>query len=126
MSAREILKQLKVHATEETCRRKLVDTEGLLGAAPAREIAARLGNGVEAFNSVLAAICCSLRHLDSFEKTVVEAVRLGEDADTIACMADAVSGARQGIEAIPQEWAAKLESEDYIEKLALDLWETAH
>jgi poly(ADP-ribose) glycohydrolase ARH3 len=33
-------------------------------------------------------------------------------------MAGAISGAYLGVEAIPQEWRAKLENRDYIEALA--------
>lgn len=125
LSAQDILKQLKAKITEEVYHHKLADVEALLNTADAKEIAARLGNGVEAFNSVPAAICCFLRHPDSYEKAVVEAVSLGGDADTIACMTGAISGARLGIEPIPEEWLVKLENRDYIEKLALDLREAA-
>ncbi len=125
MSACEILARLKGRATEETYRRKLEDIEVLLDAPHCREVAVRLGNGIEAFNSVPTAICCFLRYPDSFEDTVLEAVSLGGDADTIACMAAAIAGARLGVEAIPVEWISKLENKEYLEKLALDLWEAA-
>ncbi len=125
MSACEILTQLKGHATEKTYRRKLEDIEALLDTSPSREVAIRLGNGVEAFNSVPTAIFCFLRHPDSFEDAVLEAVSLGGDADTIACMAGAISGARMGLAAIPGEWISKLENKDYLEKLGLDLWAAA-
>jgi ADP-ribosylglycohydrolase len=38
-------------------------------------------------------------------------------------MAGAISGAYLGIEAIPEEWRAKLENRDYIEALAEKLWQ---
>lgn len=74
---------------------------------------------------VSAAICCFLRHPGSFEEAVVEAASLGGDADTIASMTGAISGARLGIEAIPEEWVEKLENRAYIEELAVKLWEAA-
>lgn len=37
-------------------------------------------------------------------ETVLNAVNLGRDADTIAAMAGAVAGAQAGIEAVPEEW----------------------
>ncbi len=125
--ARDILKLLKTYATEEIYLRKLAKTETLLNQenVEAKDIVFQLGNGIEAYNSVPAAICCALRHPNSFEKAVIEAVSLGGDADTIACMAGAISGAYLGIDAIPQEWIFKLENREYLEKLALDLWETA-
>ncbi|MDW7740678.1 MAG: ADP-ribosylglycohydrolase family protein, partial [Bacillota bacterium] len=112
------LKQLRKHAEEEIYRQKLADLETLLETRDAEEIAATLGNGIEAFNSVPAAICCALRHPDSFEDAVIEAVSLGGDADTIACMTGAIAGARLGIEAIPKEWLDKLENKNHFEKLA--------
>jgi ADP-ribosylglycohydrolase len=39
-----------------------------------------------------------------FRETVLNAVNLGRDADTIAAMAGAVAGATAGIEAVPEEW----------------------
>ena len=86
LSARDILEHLKSYTTEEKYLQKLTETEALLNDADVKKIASRLGNGIEAFNSVPTAICCALRHPDSFEEAVVEAVSLGGDADTIACM----------------------------------------
>jgi len=98
--------RLKAFVTVQVYRDKLEQMKGLLGAADATEVAVRLGNSIEAFNSVPAAICCFLRHPGSFEEAVVEAVSLGGDADTIASMTGAISGAWLRIEAIPDEWAA--------------------
>ncbi|MPZ95828.1 MAG: ADP-ribosylglycohydrolase family protein [Propionibacteriales bacterium] len=39
-----------------------------------------------------------------FRETVLNAVNLGRDADTIAAMAGAVAGAFSGIDAVPEEW----------------------
>jgi ADP-ribosylglycohydrolase len=39
-----------------------------------------------------------------FTETVLNAVNLGRDADTIAAMAGAVAGASTGIEAVPEAW----------------------
>lgn len=39
-----------------------------------------------------------------FRTTVLNAVNLGRDADTIAAMAGAVAGAMSGVDAVPQEW----------------------
>lgn len=39
-----------------------------------------------------------------FRDTVLNAVNLGRDADTIAAMAGAVAGASAGIDAVPEEW----------------------
>ncbi|MBC7347658.1 MAG: ADP-ribosylglycohydrolase family protein [Clostridia bacterium] len=124
-SSEDFLARLKAFVTEEVYREKLDRVGHLLGTADAAAVAARLGNGIEAFNSVPAAICCFLRHPGSFEDAVVEAASLGGDADTIASMTGAISGAWLGIGGIPEEWAARLENRVYIEELALGLWEAA-
>jgi poly(ADP-ribose) glycohydrolase ARH3 len=84
-----------------------------------------LGHGIEAFNSVPTAIFSFLAHPGDFASTIVYAISLGGDTDTIASMAGAISGAYLGIEAIPQEWQERLENRDYILNLAERLWHVA-
>jgi len=52
----------------------------------------------------LAQAVWALRTTDSFEDAVVAAVDLGDDADTVACVAGALAGARYGVQAIPSRW----------------------
>lgn len=125
LSPEKILARLQEQATDDLYRQKLKDAENLLETDTAVEIASVLGNGIEAFNAVPTAICCALRHPNSYADAVVEAVSLGGDADTIACMAGAISGAALGIEAIPEEWLAKLENRGYLDDLAVQLWKAA-
>jgi len=75
-----------------------------------REIAATLGTGVLAIESVPAAVCIFLRNVDSFERTIIEAVSLGGDTDTIGAMAGALAGAFHGASAIPPSWLDALEA----------------
>ena len=66
----------------------------------------------------------------SFYESVIYAISLGGDTDTIGAMTGAISGAYYGEEAIPQEWLtalAKAEDEGgkglrYIEWLADELY----
>jgi len=55
---------------------------------------AELGHGIEAFNSVPAAIYSFLRHPDSFEEAVAYAISLGGDTDTIGGYGRGISGDR--------------------------------
>lgn len=86
------------------------------------EVANALGNGVEIFNSVPAAIYSFLSHADSFKDAVVYAVSLGGDTDTIGAMTGAIAGAFHGVEGIPTEWLNALENgekgRDYVWQLA--------
>lgn len=85
----------------------------------------QLGHGVEAFSSVPTAIFAFLAYPQDFVSTVIYAVSLGGDTDTIASMAGAISGAYLGIEVIPQEWQEQLENRQYILNLADRLWQVA-
>jgi len=66
-----------------------------------------------AIASVATAIYLALAMSD-LEEAVSRAVNLGGDADTVAGMAGALSGARWGASAIPQRWLAGLENREGI------------
>lgn len=53
----------------------------------------------------LAQAVWAVRTTPSFEQAVVAAIDLGRDTDTVACVAGAIAGARDGIQAIPSRWA---------------------
>jgi ADP-ribosyl-[dinitrogen reductase] hydrolase len=52
----------------------------------------------------LAQAVWAVRSTTSFEDAVIAAVDLGDDADTVGCVAGALAGARYGIDAIPERW----------------------
>ncbi|MDI6886130.1 MAG: ADP-ribosylglycohydrolase family protein [archaeon] len=93
--------------------------------ASKKEVISELGNGEAAFNSVPTAIYSFLR-FDKFEDSVVYAVSLGGDTDTIGAMTGAISGAYYSEGAIPTEWVEKLEEgekgKSYIKRLAEELY----
>jgi len=92
---------------------------------PKKEIVTELGNGEAAFNSVPTALYSFLR-FDTFEESVVYAISLGGDTDTIGAMTGAISGAYYGEGAIPHDWVEKLEEgkkgRSYIKRLAEELY----
>lgn len=109
---------------EQDVYKNKLQTMGDLCTEPDKiRVATELGNGIEAFNSVPAAIFSFLSHPNSFEEAVVYAISLGGDTDTIGAMAGAISGAYLGMDSIPTEWLAKLENRLYIEPLATELWQ---
>ncbi len=119
----DFLKKLKNITNNEMYFRKLEVMERLLqDKADKIDVINYLGNGVEAINSVPTAIYSFLANND-FEESVVYAVSLGGDADTIGAMTGAIAGAYYGIESIPLKWIEKLENREYIEYLAEKLWE---
>ncbi len=120
------LKELAAAAREEVHVRRLRKVEELLQGSPSiYEVIKAIGNTVEVQNSVPTAIYCFLRSPDNFEETVSYAVCLGGDADTIGAMAGAISGALNGVEAIPSRWLDGLEERERISGLADKLFELA-
>lgn len=70
-----------------------------------------VGDGVSPFvtSSVIWALYSVLRSPDDYWKTICTAIRVGGDVDTTAAMAGAVSGALNGVEAVPADLIAKLQ-----------------
>ena len=59
----------------------------------------------------LAEAVWAVRTSASFEEAIVNAVDLGRDADTVACVAGGIAGARWGVQAIPSRWTTYLNGE---------------
>ncbi len=78
----------------------------------------RIGPGWVAEEAVAAALHCVLRHPDDYRAAVLLAANTEGDSDSIACIAGALSGARNGLRAIPQEWAQRVEARDRLLQLA--------
>ncbi|MEA1872102.1 MAG: ADP-ribosylglycohydrolase family protein [Chloroflexota bacterium] len=115
------LSKLQDFIQDQLYKEKVAQIRELLGEQDKEKVVAVLGNGIEAPRSVPTAIYCFLRQPQSYKDTVIYAISLGGDTDTIAAMAGAISGAYLGIEAIPSEWRARLENREYIEALAENL-----
>ena len=80
------------------------------------------GNSLEAHRSVVTAISCFAGSPDCYAEVICRAIGQGNDTDTLAAMAGAISGARLGIEAIPTNLIESLEDSakgrTYISELA--------
>ena len=83
------------------------------------------GNGLEAHRSVTTALTCFAFSPDSYEDAVSRAIAMGNDTDTLAAMAGALSGAYLGAAALPKMRLAKVEDgpkgRSYVERLAREL-----
>jgi ADP-ribosyl-[dinitrogen reductase] hydrolase len=66
----------------------------------------RIGNG--SVWGCLAQAVWALRRNDRFADVVADVVELGKDTDTVACVAGAIAGAREGASAIPTGWLGPL------------------
>ncbi|XP_022080848.1 poly(ADP-ribose) glycohydrolase ARH3-like isoform X2 [Acanthaster planci] len=95
----------------------------MLKADPSTEdVAKKLGNDIAAHKSVPAAIYSVLRCLqpvpgiptdNRLERTVIYAISLDGDTDTIASMAGAIAGALYGSEEVPKVWLDVCEGVDH-------------
>ena len=105
----DILSVARATAQTAQLRRTLEEVEGLLAVDPAPgRVHPRVRSSADAAESVAAALYSALAH-DRFETALQFAVGLGGDTDTVAAMAGAVVGARDGYHTIPIRWLAALE-----------------
>ncbi len=94
-----------------------------------------VGNG--SIWGCLAQAVWALRRRDRLADVLTDVIELGKDTDTVACVAGAIAGARDGASAIPHGWTGPLHGvvdtpgglERYdtvaLEELALRLWSAA-
>lgn len=123
VDAAAFLHSLEGSIGEDIYRAKLGAVGRLLDHADDRRLVVnQLGHGIEAFNSVPTALFSFLANHRDFASTVLYAISLGGDTDTIASMSGAVCGACLGVKALPREWLDKLENGDYLADLAERLW----
>ncbi|XP_033122420.1 ADP-ribose glycohydrolase ARH3-like isoform X2 [Anneissia japonica] len=94
----------KLMAAQEFLKRDNVDN---------KEVVEVLGNGIAAQRSVVTAVYCFLRSVKSIEtiptqnglvRTILYAISMNGDTDTIATMAGAIGGAYYGLESMPEKW----------------------
>jgi len=88
---------------------------------PVKTVVETIGNGSDALSAVSAAIYSLIRNKDSFVDTVLFAIELGGDTDTIGALSGALSGALHGVQNIPDSIITKLENgvegRDFIDSL---------
>lgn len=86
------------------------------------------GNSLEAHRSVVTAIACYAASPDCYPEVISRAIGQGNDTDTLAAMAGAISGARLGISGIPCHLVESLEDgpkgRHYLHVLAERLYES--
>lgn len=64
-----------------------------------------------------ASLWCLLIH-NNYEDTILEAINLGNDTDTVAAIAGSMAGILYGVDSIPNEWLNNLLKKDYLIELA--------
>ncbi|XP_038046778.1 ADP-ribose glycohydrolase ARH3-like [Patiria miniata] len=110
----------RVEGTDDLYAGKLREMKKMLASDPSTEdVAKKLGNEIAAHRSVPAAVYSVLRCLrpvqgiptdNRLERTLIYAISLDGDTDTIASMAGAIAGALYGREEVPEAWLEALEA----------------
>jgi ADP-ribosylglycohydrolase len=77
-----------------------------------------VGKGWTAEEAVALALYCAMRHPDDYVTAVRRAANIPGDSDSVACITGGIMGARLGLEAIPEEWVARLEKCEYVTDVA--------
>lgn len=80
------------------------------------------GTGGMAGETVPAALFAFIHSPSDLEATVIAALNAGGDTDSIGAIAGSISGAFNGLEAVPARWRDGVEGGEYIESLAYRLW----
>ena len=76
-------------------------------------------SGGYCISSLEASIWCLLNN-ENYRDTILEAVNLGYDTDTTACIVGGLAGIYYGYDDIPVDWINQLVRLDYIEELVND------
>ncbi|RLB45628.1 MAG: hypothetical protein DRJ42_29515 [Deltaproteobacteria bacterium] len=97
-------------AASPELRRRLQQVPALLDAPPELALGPEgLGESWVAEEAVASALWCFWRSPADFRRTVLTAVNTIGDSDTIGCIAGGISGAFNGLDAIPREWREGIE-----------------
>jgi len=86
------------------------------------DVCALLGGAWVGEEAVACALWCVLRAKGDFRESVLRGANSSGDSDSIACIAGSITGARDGIDAMPSEWVRDLEKSSLIDALARNLY----
>jgi ADP-ribosyl-[dinitrogen reductase] hydrolase len=70
------------------------------------------------YENTLEAAMWAVSNTTSFEDAVIQAVNLGDDADTVGAVTGQLAGAMYGKNSIPERWLERLEWRNELEEMA--------
>ncbi len=83
----------------------------------------KIGEGWKGDEAVAMALYCFLKNPTDYAKTVLMGANIDGDSDSVASIAGAISGAYNGVEAIPKKWINQIENKELLRKTAEGLLE---
>lgn len=86
---------------------------------------AQIGETGSGDHVVASALFCFLRTPEDYRASVLAGVNSNGDSDSIAAVAGALSGAYNGISAIPERWSRGVENRSELERVARELFSHA-
>jgi ADP-ribosylglycohydrolase len=103
---------------EETLRAVDQALELATAADAPMDVIPRLGEGWVGEEALSISLYCALKFPGDFKGATTAAVNHSGDSDSTGSIAGAILGAKLGVEAIPEEWIARLENAHEISELA--------
>jgi len=92
---------------------------------PPEKAFAVLGDAWVAEEAIACALYAFWRSPRDYRRSVLTAVNTDGDSDSVGCIAGAISGAFNGVEAIPADWRATVEGADHLVETARSLLDFA-
>ena len=80
-----------------------------------------LGGAWTAEEAIACALYAFMRSPRDYRQTVITAVNMDGDSDSVGCIAGAISGAFNGVQAIPESWRQDVEHRDELIEVARNL-----
>ena len=84
-----------------------------------------LGDAWVAEEAIACALYCFLRSPRDYTATVLTAANCSGDSDSVACIAGGISGAYNGLAAIPERWRTRVENAEALLETGTALWEAS-
>jgi ADP-ribosylglycohydrolase len=83
----------------------------------------QLGQGWKGHEAVAMALYCFAKTPEDYSKTVLNGINIDGDSDSVGSIAGALSGAYNGLQAIPKEWITRIENRNLIDETARKLFQ---
>lgn len=110
----DLLKELSNHiSTTGNVYTEIKRATELIGNDP-YTVGSMIKNDGCAHRTIASALWCAWKYPDNFRDSVVEAVKMGGDADTRAAITGAIMGAKLGFDGIPKEYIKGVEDTDLL------------